>query len=431
MDIAKARVEIKLAKGRIKTSVEELNKAYFGLDMALSHLEPTPIPPDQDVVFRNSVLIGNPNMDRWGGNSVINCFARGPRDLQAYNGRIYGGGGDHTGGGGTPGNMGPVPVFSFGIDGVFDDEITLREEIVDQLMVYGDTLWIPGTDAQGSAQGSGYVHKKINPSWHTLPPVSGAAHVWSLAVMRGHPYILTSYPSGLSLLLSYHPAGSPYWLAVDRAEGDYGTVGNVSFESIIDLEDSILIFGQSKETGDEKGKACIYQYKNGQRQKAVNNPFPAAPAGYSSRGTRLVHYQSGILYADSISSSASWLSPSNQTLYCLYSDLNVGVAWEASGDEFLRDIVVRDDTVFIMTVIAGYGRVDKLDEFQARIWRSTDDLSEWNIAADCVFPALPYSFEILGDTFFVALGSRGKGKGTPSDPGYADVESGNIYRLVE
>ena len=420
--------------GNIESELNVLDRRVWRIQELLTEPEEpdVPIPPDSNVVFRNSVLIGNPNKNRWPGDSVINCFACGPRDLQEYNGRIYGGGGDHTGGGGTPGNMGPVPVFSFsltaGINGGFTEEIVLIEEIVDQLMVYGDTLWIPGTDSQVRHS---FVYEKYGVMWKTLPPILNSLHTGSLTVMEGDLYVLTSYGAGVSnKLLGYRPFNANHWKELDRAEGDYRTIGGVTFESVIDLDDSILIFGQTKKPEEAKGKACVYGYVDGERHIAITTPFPNAPPGYSSRVSRLTHYGDGLLYGDMISSPATWLSPSNQTLYCLDSNLNVNAAWQASGDEFLRDIVVRGDTVFIMTVIAGRGRLDGTTEFQSCIWRSTD-LSEWSIVADCIFPALPYSFEILEDTFFVALGSRGKGMGTPHRPGYADVASGNIYRLAE
>lgn len=85
-------------------------------------------------------------------------------------------------------------------------------------------------------------------------------------------------------------------------------------------------------------------------------------------------------------------------------------------EQNVRDIVVRGKDVYVLTASV------EDDNFNGAIYFSPD-LRKWNILAEFSVPALPYSLELLDNSFYVGLGNRDYLQG------YADVESGSIYKV--
>ncbi len=424
------REKIEIELNVISSTVTDIEKKLFLIDGNIDRIQMLTeemSPSTDEVIFRNTELLFNPNKVRWPSDSVMDCYARGSRDLQAYKERIYGGGGDDTGPS-NRGNMGPVPIYSGDINGLFQTEITVQEESVDKFVVSGEKLFVPGKDARQKPHG--YVYVKSDNKWEQLETIPNASHVLSLCVMMGAIFVIASYRWGPSQLLQYAEVQDA-WLVVSLADGDYKMMGNVTFHKIIDLDDSVLIFGLIKKPGSTP-KACIYQYKNQERYIVANNPFPS-PNSSGTRVSRLVHYNDGILYSANIALSGVYLPPSSRTLYFLNpttieKNNDPDIAWE-SEDEYIRDIVVYDGDVYIMTIVSESGSLIYSKTFKTRIWKSSN-FKEWSLKAEVLFGAPPYSFEILEDTLFVALGNRSKGRGTEQSPGYTDIQSGDFYKLT-
>jgi hypothetical protein len=101
-------------------------------------------------------------------------------DLQLWHDRIYLAHGDwHT-------NSGPLRLIYLDLmTGAFvhDNEFILDEDGMEHIRLYGDTMYIPGTDASESWDFGNLYIMKWGESWIKLRTIPNAVHVWDIALL--------------------------------------------------------------------------------------------------------------------------------------------------------------------------------------------------------------------------------------------------------
>jgi hypothetical protein len=338
------------------------------------------------------VKIGNPGSAQFPIDDPEDCYARSVWDMHYYNGSIYVGTGDCLC------NRGPIVLWSFD-EGGFTEECTVAEEQIYLFRSYDGKLLIPGMDTTESWD-YGNIYIKDGAMWEKLRTIPGGLHVFDAAVFEGNLYVVVS-SNGYSALMKSTDIGQTWepLMVIDWNDGF------ASFGEMVALDDALIIMGTTPDW-----EPCIYRYADGSMEALV---IPIRPCMSYGIPGRCIGFRDGILYTAGYSpSSVEWPAP----LFFLNDFTSGAVSIEEFRGKAVRDIVVRDSTCYVLTAT----EVD--DTFQGYI-HSSSDLTNWTKEADFTVPALPYSFELLDGIFYVGLGNRSCWWG------YADTESGSIYRL--
>ncbi len=331
----------------------------------------------------NIVRIGNPGLKQFPKNDSEDSFARSVWDMQYYNGSIYVGVGDFAD------NRGPIDVWSFDADEHFRKEYTVDEEQVDIFREYDGKLFIPGMDARESwAYGNLYI--KDSGSWQKLRTIPNGIHVYDVGVFAENIYVIMSSPAGSAVMESSDNGQS--WRKLPINDG-------ASFRQMVALDDFLIILGFVGR------KSRVYRYSKGNLETLVIPLFPDGNA-YPHRSTR---FRNGILYTS---------KSSDLSLFFL-NNPSSGVVTSVTIDRFrgagIRDIVVRNDTCYVMTAS------EMGNSFQGAIFASTT-LDSWTELATFTAPALPNSLELLDGTLYVGLRKSRLQVGVAA-------EAGSIYRV--
>ncbi|MFC1714682.1 dockerin type I domain-containing protein [Candidatus Poribacteria bacterium] len=345
------------------------------------------------VLPANIVKIGNPGLEQFPRNDTDDCYARAVWDMQYYNGSIYVGVGDYER------NRGPIDVWSFDAYSYFKKEYTVDEEKVSIFRNYDGKLFIPGMDTTETRYGNLYI--KEGDTWEKLGTIFGAFHVWDVAVFEGNIYVIMNTP-GRSVVMESTDIGHS-WQSLITA-----TWANTEFfYGMVSLGDSLAILGTTSIWRD-----CVYRYMNGNVEKSVISNSSELQNTWNPY--RLIGFRDGLLYIGGY--AAAYAQQESSLLF--WSDPSSGVvtAIEKFEGKNIRDIIAQDSICYVLTA----SEMD--DAFQGAIY-SSSDLENWVEVAVFPTPALPYSFELLDGTFYVGLGNR-----SPRE-GFADTESGSIYRI--
>jgi hypothetical protein len=346
---------------------------------------------DNKPTLSEIIKIGKPSQAQFPLNNVADCYARSVWDMHYYNGRIYIGSGDYSN---DPpgGNRGPINIWSFQDDsGKFTDEIRVSEEQVSRFCDYSGRLYIPGDDPRGHNTGTIYIND--NGIWEELRTIPNANHITDVAVFKDKLYACITSKGGQ--VLESDDGGKTWKL-----------LAQIGCVAIIPFNDYMLIF-----TDANTGRSSVWKY-DGSELKELGIPL-----FYSTRPEavyRAVLFRNGVIYT---TSSAFFETKMPRPLFFLEDLENGSVMVEEFREKHVRDIIVRSDTCYILTAM-------KLpdDEFSGYIY-SSQDVKNWTKVAEFSVPALPYSFELMDGYFYVGLGNRSKYNG------YADAESGGIYKL--
>ena len=73
--------------------------------------------------------------------------------------------------------------------------------------------------------------------------------------------------------------------------------------------------------------------------------------------------------------------------------------------------------------------IAKASQWNGRIWEWQGG-SDWELRAECTFPALPFSAVKRENDFYVGMGCRGRKGGSADAVSGQDAKAGTIYELV-
>ena len=342
-------------------------------------------------------MIGNPGSVQFPDNSVEDCFARSVWNMHYYNGRIYVGAGDLWR------NRGPIDAWSFDSASMFQIEYTVDEEQVSVFRDYDGKLLIPGMDSRESWE-YGNLYINDHGVWQKLRTIPRGIHVYDTAIFQGNIYVTISSDVYSAVLESVDMGQT--WRVIGKIDFDAGSYGDM-----VALKDSLIIIGTTVDAADD-GQLCVYSYANGKMETLTMPLFPGLENAHTFG--KLTKFKNGVLYIGNHSTLFGNTSVYGRTPLFFLTNFRKGakaIKQFESGD--VRDIVVRGNTCYVLTASESNG------VFRGYIY-SSNNLNRWVKDAEFSVGALPHSFELLDGVFYVGLGNRW---------GYADVESGNIYRL--
>jgi len=353
-------------------------------------------------ILTEAVKIGKPTEGRYPSNDYADCYARSVWDMQYYNGKIYIGSGDYTK------NRGPIDIWSFADDsGSFIKEITVPEEQISTFYVYDRKLYSPGDDPRGSNTGAIYV--KDNAVWEEIRTIPSADHVFGFAPFDGDFYAYISRDGGQFLKSS--DMGQTWTYIMTNLWEDHG----ISIDAMVPFDDFLLIMGKNNWIDYLiYATPCIWKYTDESMEELEIPLFSPEDWGKSER---VIRYSDGVLYINSFHGTPSSDNPGLPRPLFFLNDFANGVdIIEEFSDSHVRDILVRGANCYILTA-SPLGE----DEAKGCIY-SSSDLDSWTKLAEFSVPGLPYSFELLDDTFYVGLGRSSI---------YSGIESGSIYKIID
>ncbi|MGD8778395.1 MAG: hypothetical protein PVH88_05480 [Ignavibacteria bacterium] len=126
-------------------------------------------------------VLGDPLLSRYDTGELI--YARNVWDLQLYKNKIYIGTGNSSNIGPAV-NSGPVPLFSYDLqNGVFKEEFTVDDDQIDMIVLFGDSIYIPGHDPKESWELGNY-YKIENGEWKKVRNIPGGIHNYSMVIYK-------------------------------------------------------------------------------------------------------------------------------------------------------------------------------------------------------------------------------------------------------
>lgn len=364
-----------------------------------------------------AVLIGNPSKNQYPHNNVGDCYARSVWDLQYYDGRIYVASGDFY----RVHNKVTYPtvavkLWSFGTAADFTAHFSVRSEMISKFHHFDDKLVVIPKDNIGADVGHLVIRDgaEWKNNWGCIPDQNKGRDT---AIFNNRVYVLKSARSLRDIkyeFLESSDMGQTWDVLMYDLVGKY----NVSFTTMMPLDDSLLIFGTSN------SKSCVFKYNDdGLQTLLIPDPSPAG--SYSMLAMVTERYKDGVLY--SWGSKRDYWSEKTP-LYFLNDFVNGAVSIEFFEGKMVRDFIVRGDTAYVLTaeLAAGEDKTETICEWQGSIY-SSNDLTSWTKTEEFLVPGLPHSLEEMDGKFYVGLGNRVTGNyyGGP----FADVASGNIYRI--
>jgi len=313
-------------------------------------------------------------------------------------GRIYIGGGDlarNT----VPGYNGQsVKLWSFGANADFVEELIVKDEEVSSFREYDGKLFVCPADPTTYPHGNLYIKESKTWTRKDIPDLHKAR---DLALFNGEIYIFKQPYGNESLgqdFLKSPDMGQSWVKLITELEARYNNI----FWQMVPVEDFLLIMGLNE------GSSSVFKYSRGNLEK---QDIPILPPWEWGNITKLIGFKDGVLYKRGYEYSEQ------ASLYSLRDFQNGATNIDYFNGDNIRDIVIRGKICYILT-----SSFSGDENFKGIIYSSAD-LKNWTKLAEFFVPAMPFSFEIMDNSFYVGLGNRNR------LDGFADFESGSIYRI--
>ncbi len=391
----------------------------------------SPVHPSDVTVHVESLTI--PLARRYPAGAAI--YARNVWDLQAFEGRLYVGGGNWDNKGPSS-NAGPVPILAWDADkgrvvqeGEVDDEEISRFEII------GGRLYIPGADALESWKLGNLYRRETDGHWRKLRTIPRAIHAFALTDYGGRLYaglkatdtvpwyvdfkgygaaVAVSENSGSSwkflplggfgafeflqvdgclYAMDLTPGpGLRQWISKQDREAYYAPAyaldpSGLCFERRPDLDAAHLF----PDTPEARERACCVHRPVSFGRSALYIGACGGPFGL---------YRAGSLHKGKVRTARIPLPPGT----------------------IPQDLLIRDGVVFVLL----QGPTDKKG-IQIRVLASRD-LDQWFDLLRFTAPTFARSFEILNGDFYFGLGCTVKSR-SEWNPAELHPETGRLLRI--
>lgn len=372
--------------------------------------------PTNDVesqTLNEAIFVANPGLSQFPENTDFDCYARGIREMQYYQGKIYIGYG-HWGYGGYSGKYVSVKVWSIDAHDYIKAEITTKDETAYPIFMEDGKLFVSPGDTL--ANEGAYIFKLEN-------------GVWQSALVPG---VNKGRLEGFFQDALYFNAGQYYDGSISdfKKSTDFGKTWEIILEdypnqgikliSAISFDSFLLQMGAEYES---TGRGIIFKWypDNSYEKYHLNYPISII----NSYAHRLVRFQDGVLYIPNYDSGYNLFKNYFQFELLFLNDFSEGTsAMPVKGfseDSNVVDVIVRGNTVYVFSA----GQL--ADGYHKGYVHSSTDLNNWTKIAEFVLPgqAVPYAFELLDETntFYIGLGSS-------IFNGCSDPGSGSIYKVT-
>lgn len=358
-------------------------------------------------------VLGNPTEKRWPSGEWI--YARNPWSLRAFEGKIYVGSGNSN----NPppaSNAGPVDLWALDArSGTFPEkpEYEIRDEQVDVFRILPDGLWIPGHDARVTGRddsrvkgeskfehlkrllktavsfpadwAAGNVHHRLAPDvWETLPYIPNGIHVYDVFDFGGELFAAIATVAG-GMVARSRDRGKT-WKEILTKPFPYSRT-----RTLFALEDDT---GPRLYASTNGGR--IYRY-DGKSDFAEMNVrfFPGISELKEVFAARPTGFRKEVVYI-----AGRRIIDHDWTPLGLFAAANADSAraLPLPGGALARDLVVRDDVLYVLASTQPSARSTRVDVFATR------DLTTFTEI--CFFDAETFarSFETLDGDFYFGLG---------------------------
>lgn len=389
MDVGKARISIEHAQ-------ERLGQANVALKVALGFLEPEP-----DVVYHNIRKAGQPQKAKFGSNSWKHKRARSVWDMVVWGNRrdVFIGCGDYQYNSGGH-------VYRMDTSHQFHYDAELWEEAVQRFWPYQLSVWNAGIDPRGTHCA---VHRRMEDGWQTFPLKKSGYHLIGMAIVADEVFVIWRKASDVRL---YHSFNLVDWTSIEnRPDG---------MRELVDYDGSLIVFCSVAESNP------IYKNSSQGWVKICPEAFPGETATWKF-ARKCFNFNGEVVYG---CIAGPTITRSNRKLYALNPNAHTTrIVWE-SEHWYVSDFFVDNDELYIMVIMPLDGTYITARQFNAQVLK-TNDLEFWQLCADCVFPAVPFSCIKRDEKIYIGVGCRGlEIGGDPKAVSGVDEDSGTIYELV-
>jgi len=354
--------------------------------------------------------LGIPFADRYPGGEAI--YARNIWDLQAFEGRLYIGGGNWDNLGPAP-NAGPVPILAWDpARRTIVHEGEVNDEEVSRFEVIAGVLYIPGADPRESWELGNLYRREARGHWRKLRTIPRAIHTLALTGHAGRLYVGLKATSTVPWYVDFKGYGSA--VAVSRDDGvswSFLSLGGFNIYAFLHVGGLVYAVDIFPGPGTEKWiskhhrkkyHAPVYELEltgeNFLRRPDLTAGllFPDTEEAIWSACVinRTVQFKDSALYFGSGSQGAFGLYRADSLVS---SDIRTSRI-RLPETTIPRDILVRDGVVFVLL----QGPVTK--EGIRTVVLGSRDMKEWTEILTFTASTFSRSFEFLNGDFYFGLG---------------------------
>lgn len=351
--------------------------------------------------------LGNPWAEIYPAGEQI--YARNPWDLQAFNGRLYLGGGNSSNKGPTQ-NAGPVPILALDPDtGQVLREGQVDEEQIDRYRAFNNQLFIPGHDPTESWKLGNFYRRQEDNAWRKFRTIPEALHTYDLAWHGGRMYAGLGTKKGAAVAVSADEGAS--WELQRLGRNRVYTF--MAVESSLYAVKGIPTAGQIAKARREKEKT-LYGVAE-LRTDGTFAPRPDLseavlfPDGFGleermKKIVRLVTVDNSLLYIGAYVHNDHQFLPFGLFLARSLKENRVAVQRICLPLQYRPwDILLDGEYVYLLVEQeGGSGGKTAVRVLRAR----QENLSEWEEYLHFAAPTFARSFEIIGENFYFGLGSE-------------------------
>lgn len=351
--------------------------------------------------------LGNPWAQIYPGGEQI--YARNPWDLQAYNNKLYLGGGNSSNKGPAQ-NAGPVPILALDpATGMVIREGQVDEEQIDRFTAHDEHLYIPGHDPTQSWKLGNFYQRQEDGVWRKFRTIPQALHTYDMAWQGGTMFAGLGTKKGAAVAASTDNGET--WQVQQLGRNRVYTF--LSLDATLYAAKGIPSRGQTRKAREEDGEELF-----GIAELQPDGTFAPRPdlseavlfpqgLGLEERAKKIVR---PLVVADSLLYIGAYVHNDHQSLpfgLFLARSLKEGRA------EVQRiclpsqyrpwDILAHGDFVYLLAEqTTGGGRQPLVRVLRA----GKENLAAWEEVLRFAAPAFARSFEVIGNDFYFGLGSE-------------------------
>ena len=361
----------------------------------------------------------------WVGNPIADrpYTARGIRDLQVWQGRVYLGYGDWYA------NLGPIDIWGYDpITSEFISETVyvnpdrpaapVDEESIDRYCVIDEDLYIPGTDpCCGDGWDFGNFYRNDGTGWVKKRTIPTGLHAFDMLRFQGRLFVATGPNDGKALKAS-DDDGETWVPVIDGLD-------NTRFYELFEQGGTLYAV---KGVTQEVPKAPVYLYDGAVFQLSGRDLLPDVGSGYYAVRDGVHNFGDEVVYiAWEWDDTAECYRP----MHALYhaSPGADGQRIPFFDDKVPRDVVVNGDEILVLDsgsdrcIFSNLGDPDPTG-YTATIYSSTD-LVNWEEVVSESVTDTPNALEVLGDRTYVGT-YNGDIYHTPPTPTPTPVPVGGV-----
>ena len=377
--------------------------------------------------------IGNPFSARFPTPDLY--YARNVWDMEVYDDRLYLGHGNSNNDGPAP-NAGPVEIWSYNGQ-TFTTEYTVNDEQINQFLILGSDLYVPGHDTTLPTHRGNFYHL-VNGQWQERNNILQAAHVYDMELYSDRLFAVTAATTPDATI------GTAIGVSDDQGEtwtgqyliaelSDAGNLYEPVAWDLVKVNDDLLVSSQplillvQAEDGTVQRQTyggMLHRYEVGAFMPLSLDGFPGRSLDIqkerSLRMARTVPFGDGTVYVGATVQGTGHQWTSFGLFYIQKTGSSYSVtklATDTVGD-YIWDTLVDNNVLYILGSTCGPANASP-SHCTVSV-TSTCDLNSW-------YEVLRFDAETFARSFALYRGDFYFGMGT--DTNFLSAEAGEIFRV--